>query len=448
MRSKRLGAAAMIIAVLGTLACGPGSPAEQQPAAQAAAVEGAMCAEHGVLEAICTKCNPKLIPVFQAKGDWCPEHGFPESICPICHPERGGKPAGDVGSDAAPADGTKVRLKSPDTARVAGITTMTAEASREGARLEVVATLSYDARKRAEVNARAAGVVRTLHVDVGEVVKAGAPLATIDSASVGTDRSRLAASSSRVRIAEQNHERETALERTGVSSQREVLDALQELEAARADRLGAVAALGAVGGGAHGSSYVLRSPLTGTVTGRQATIGHMVDLEEILFEIVDVSSMRAELEIPESELGLVRVGQAVTLVVDGLGERELAGRIDYIAPEIGRETRTAKARVILDNPDGALRANMFARARIALGAARPSVMISRDALQRAGAVPLAFVELAVGEYETRRVKVGRTDGDQVEILTGVKPGERVVIKGSFLLKTETLKGSIGAGCCE
>lgn len=48
----------------------------------------AMCSEHGVLEAVCTKCNPALAPIFKAKGDWCEEHGFPESFCPICHPER------------------------------------------------------------------------------------------------------------------------------------------------------------------------------------------------------------------------------------------------------------------------------------------------------------------------------------------------------------------------
>ena len=73
----------------------------------------------------------------------------------------------------------------------------------------------------------------------------------------------------------------------GVSSQKDVLEALQELEAAKAERAAGVAALGMVGGGAAGSGYVLRSPLAGTVTARRATIGHLVDTEEILFDIVD-----------------------------------------------------------------------------------------------------------------------------------------------------------------
>ncbi|MEO5727534.1 MAG: efflux RND transporter periplasmic adaptor subunit, partial [Byssovorax sp.] len=102
-----------------------------------AAVEGAICKEHGVLAAVCTRCNPKLIPVFKARGDWCSEHEFPESICPICHPERGGKPAADVSSDNAPTDGTRVKLRTGDTARLAGITTARATARQGGGGIPV-----------------------------------------------------------------------------------------------------------------------------------------------------------------------------------------------------------------------------------------------------------------------------------------------------------------------
>lgn len=203
----RVGALVVALAILAS-GCGDDKRARAGAAAgsgPAGAVAGAMCAEHGVPEAICTKCNPKLIPVFKAKGDWCEEHGFPESVCPICHPERGGQPTVAGPGDDAPADGTKVRMKSADAARIAGITTARPEARVGGARLEVVATIGYDARKRAEINARAPGVVRTLHVDVGDQVVAGAPLATIDSAAVGGERSRLAAAASRLRIAETNH---------------------------------------------------------------------------------------------------------------------------------------------------------------------------------------------------------------------------------------------------
>lgn len=436
--------------LLAAAACGDAEPkSTEKTEAKSSASEGAMCAEHGVLEAICTKCNPKLIAVFKAKGDYCEEHGFPMSVCPIHHPERGGRPATDVATDKAPPDGMKVRLKTQDTARLAGIKVVKAERRPGGERLDALATITYDATKWAQINARAAGVVREIKVDVGASVKAGAPIAVIESATVGADRSRLKAAASRVAIAETTYNREVELNKKGISAHKDVLAAQQELDTARAEQAAATAALGVVGGGASGSGYVLVAPIAGTVTKRNVTIGNMVAADErVLFEIVDTRAMRAEIEIPETELRRVRVGQDVVLTIDALRGIEVTGKIDYLAPDVARETRTIKARATLANPDGTLRANMFGHARIALGDAAESVVVPRAAVQRVGEVDLVFVKLAEGEYEVRRVKTGSRDGDRVEIIQGIKPDESIVTEGSFLLKTETLKGSIGAGCCE
>lgn len=413
----------------------------------ASAVEGAMCKEHGVLQALCTKCNPKLAAVFQAKGDWCEEHELPESICPICHPERGGKPAADVTSDGAPADGTKVKLKTKDTARLAGILTAKAVERQGGGGIPVTARIVYDALKVAEINARAPGVVRQLFVDVGAEVEKGARLAVIDSADVGADRSRLAGALSRLKAAEENLRREEQLEKEGLAARKSVLAAQQELDAARAERASLAASLAIVGASAGGSGgYTLTTPLAGIVTQRKATVGRLVGVEETLFEIVDVSSMWAELDVPEDDLPAVSLKQPVVIQVDGLAGRELKGEITYVAPAIDPATRTAKARVPLANPDGALRANMFGRARI-LAPSRTAVMVPRAAVQRARTVKLVFVRLADDQFEARRVELGAAEGDLVEVTKGVRPGEEVATEGSFLLKTETLKESIGAGCC-
>jgi cobalt-zinc-cadmium efflux system membrane fusion protein len=443
-----LSATALLCVVLVVPACGD----ERAPAAQASAATPAaegMCKEHKVLEAVCTKCNPRLIPVFQAKGDWCEEHGFPGSFCPICHPERGGRPPSDVSDDGAPPDGTRVRFKTREAAKLAGIATARAEARPGGARIEVVATMTYDATRRAEINARAAGVVRQLLADVGTKVAAGAPLARIESAAVGADRSRLTAAAARVRVATATHQRERELHARGLAAQKAVLAAEQELAAARAEQAAAAAAVGVLdrGGGSAGT-YTLRAPIAGTVIRRNASVGHMVGVEELLFEVVDTSSMWAEMEVPETELSLVAAGQAVTLTVDGLEGESLTGTIAYVAPEIEPKTRTASARVALANPGGRLRANMFARAQISLGKARASVLVPRVAVQRAGPVHLVFVKQAEDLFEARRVQTGLTQGDLVEVTKGIQSGEEVATTGSFLLKTETLKGSIGAGCCD
>lgn len=448
MRRFRLG---ILIAVVAAVpSCGD---KEAPPAAKAStatpAAEGAFCDEHGVLEAVCTKCNPKLIPVFQAKGDWCEEHGFPESFCPICHPERGGRPAVDVSSDGAPANGTKVRFRTKEAASLAGIEVVPAEKRPGGARLEAVATVTYDATRHAEVNARAPGVLEALRVDIGAVVEAGAPLATVKSAAVGADRSRLRAAQTRVEVAKAEYDRESALRDKGIASDKEVLAARREWEDAKAERAAGRAALGMVGtGGGNAGGYVLRAPLAGTVTARNATVGHMVDVDEVLFEIVDTRTMWVEIDLPEEELALVTTGQHAVFVLDAMPEREWSGTIGYIAPAVDPRTRTAKARVALDNPEGHLRANMYGRALIQLADARPTVMVPKEAVQRAAGATLVFVRLARDVFEARRVRVGLSEGNLVELLEGVAPGEPVATRGSFLLKTETLKGSIGAGCCD
>jgi len=438
-----------LVAAIALIGCKDGSsPDSAKPATAVAAREGEICAEHGVLETVCTKCNPKLIPVFQAKGDWCPEHGFPMSFCPVHHPELGGRPADDVKSDDAPPHGTKIRFKTKEAAQQAGIATMTAEQRPGGARLEANATIQYDATRRAEINARAPGVVRALKVDIGAKVAANAPLAVIESAQVSEDRSRLDAANARVIAAEANFKREDEMLKRGISAQRDVEIARQALDEAKASRAAAAASLGVVGARGGGSSYTLTSPLAGTVVRRAATIGHMVGVEEALFEVVDTRQMWVEVDVPETQLSHVVAGQNVSVTVENIPDRTFAGVIDYLAPEVDATTRTAKARAKLENPDGVLRANMFARAEIALAAARPAVMIPAAAVQRVKGIALVFVKLAPDQYETRRVKLGLTQGELVEITEGVKQGEAVVTRGGFLLKTETMKGAIGAGCCD
>jgi cobalt-zinc-cadmium efflux system membrane fusion protein len=168
----------------------------------------------------------------------------------------------------------------------------------------------------------------------------------------------------------------------------------------------------------------------------------------VLFQVVDTSTMWADLDVPENELGAVAPEQPVIITIDGIGGREFKGAVSFIAPAVDAHTRTSTARVPLENPDGVLRAGMFGQARIITKKARVSVMVPRSAVQRAKTVHVVFVRIANDHYETRRVETGATEGPLIELVSGVRSGEDVVTQGSFLLKTETLKESIGAGCCE
>ncbi len=417
------------------------------------------CTEHGVLEALCTKCNPALVAVFQAKGDWCAEHGFPESICPVCHPERGGRPAADVAIDEAPAHGLKVRFEGKETARLAGIGTAEAVEGPSDSSVVAVARIVYDATKVARATARAAGVVRSVHADVGDEVRDGAPLASIESAEVGADRARLAAAASREEAAKAAYDRESALKEKGISATKDVLAARDAWEAVRADHAALRAALGMIGADASPSRsdsadssemmrYIVSAPIRGVVSRRSAFAGQMVAADTPLFEVVDTSTMWAEIDVPEGDAPRLAVGQRVSIRVEGPGDRTFDGELIGVSPEVDAHTRTVRARALLANPDRALRANLLARARVATSRARLSVLVPRAAVQRAHGARLVFVRIDDDLYETRRVALGAAANDLVEVVAGVRPGERVVTEGSFLLKTETLKGSIGAGCCE
>jgi cobalt-zinc-cadmium efflux system membrane fusion protein len=414
----------------------------------AAPPEEGIC-EHGVLQAICTKCNPKLIAVFQAKGDWCPEHGFPMSVCPVHFPERRGRPAAQVAIDEAPASGTKVRFRTLEAAREAGIETVRALPGMAGAGVFATATLVADASNVAVVNARAAGVVRSIRADIGSRVGRGDPLAVLESSEIGENRSRLETARARATLAEAAYRREKDLYEKGVSALREVEEAERDLAAARAEVSAAAGALGMVGATSEGAgTYVLRAPIAGTVTRRAATVGTLVGTDLTLFEIVNTSNLWADIDVPEVHAPRVRVGQRVVLRVDGLPEREFQGEVRFVSPVIDPATRTARARASLENRDGALRANMYARARILDNENAASVLVPREAVQDAKGVQLVFVQLAPDAFEARRVRTVPAEGNQVAIASDVRPGERVVTTGSFLLKTETLKESIGAGCCE
>lgn len=443
---------ALLAVVLSLVACqkphehGDHDNHAQEPVTPASRADG-MC-QHGVLQAICTKCNPRLIPVFQAKGDFCKEHGFPESVCPVCHPERGGKPALSVEPDQAPADGLKLRFARADTAKLAGLAWTSAVTKATTDALTAPVRLTYDGTKLAHVNARAAGVVAELAVDVGARVKRGDRLIVIDSPEVGMGRARLEAASARVAAAKENLEREATLVKEGIATRKTILALEQEVAEALAEESAIRASLSVLGRGGTQGRYTLAAPLAGVVTERRVTIGKLVASDEVLLEIVDTSSMWADVEVAELDLPLVSRGQAVRLRFDGLGDREIEGKISYVAPSVDPHTQSAKARVPLENPDGMLRANMFGEARIARVARDAGVFVPETAVQRTAGVPFVFVRLAPREFETRRVKLGPASGALVRVESGVKAGEEVVTTGSFLLKTETSKENIGAGCCE
>jgi cobalt-zinc-cadmium efflux system membrane fusion protein len=421
------------------------TPSPPSSPAITAASDAAMCPEHGVLEAVCTKCNPRLAAVFQAKGDWCREHGFPESVCPKCKPDRNGRPA--VGVGTAAGESTRIRFVSGEVAPAVGITTV-----RPGRRVApplvtAPARVEHDPSRSAIVNARAAGVVRAVHVTIGSRVAAGDPLVTIESATVGADRSRLESARKRASVAAAAVARQRRLVTAGVLAVKDLQASEQELAAAKAE-VGALAASTGLVDRSTARSYDLTAPVAGTVVDRTATPGQLVDAGHPLLRIVDTTVVWAVIDVPELEIGRIAVGQAVSLAVEVLPGRTWRGKIASLAPEVDARTRTVAARMPLANPDGALRANMLGVGTVEVGAARPALLVPRSAVQRVREGWMVFERLSPDRFAGKAIRIEDSDADPVAVLSGLGEQDEVVTTGSFLLKTEVLKESIGAGCCE
>jgi cobalt-zinc-cadmium efflux system membrane fusion protein len=124
------------------------------------------------------------------------------------------------------------------------------------------------------------------------------------------------------------------------------------------------------------------------------------------------------------------------------------GAVDRVAASVELESRTVHTRIELPNPDRSLKAGVFLRAAIQIAPEHDAILVPQESVQRAEDCTLVFVKKADGLYEPVRVELGAASDGVVEVVKGLSPGMEVVTTGAFLLKTEILKGSIGAGCCE
>lgn len=447
----------MLLAATSLLAWAPGCSEKSQPPSPApslsvqakrAAASEPWCEEHGVPESKCTKCNPRLVAQFIEAGDYCREHGYPESVCPHCKPELVKAAGHEV--PVFPSPGTKVRLASPETEREAGIETVKLARRSFARSIEVLGQLQFNQNRLAKLSARGEALVVEVKVDLGDEVQRGQPLVVLASAGIGHDQSRLLAAKARLEAARSALGREQSLLESGISTRQSVEQAQTELAAAQGDHEAARAALRAAGAGETGAGgrYVLAAPFAGTVVARDALAGQSVSAGTPLIEVADLGTLWALLEVPEEAAASVRPGQKVTLRIEGAAGEPREGKLDRLAASVDSHTRAVRARVDLPNPDRSLRAGLFLRAKIELAAPREALLVPADAVQRAEGRALVFVRSATGEYDPVPVQLGARAEGEVEVLQGLWPGAEVVTTGAFLLKTELLKDSLGAGCTD
>jgi membrane fusion protein, heavy metal efflux system len=403
------------------------------------------CAEHFLYEDECFLCHPEL----KTKGDTgaqkqsggsvllCKEHGVTETECGICHPEL-------VGT-LKPGESAKVRLVAIDSATIAGVQIAAPTVGTIADGVECYAELTFNQNKLAQIAAPVGGIIQEVSADLGSKVEEKQAVAKIWSAAI-------AEAVAKAVLSHQTLEREQKLRADRVTSEK-------DLQQAEAEHRAACQQLRMLGFteeqidvlGANPQERVLmevRAPFAGEIVERTAVRGALVEVGKPLFTIADRSTMWATLNIPEAALIRVKVGQMVELRVESLPGQAFVGKLTWIGAEVDEKSRMARARVEVANPDGLLKARMFAQARILTRSAEGALLLPNSAIQRIGGKDFVFVKLTEDLFDARVVRLGARFNGKVEIVAGLKSQELVAVNHAFPLKSAFLISRLGAGCAD
>jgi len=178
--------------------------------------------------------------------------------------------------------------------------------------------------------------------------------------------------------------------------------------------------------------FSLNSPIAGTVIERNATVGASVGTDANLFKIIDLSRVWIDANVFEKDLARVRMGQEVKVNLPALPGSTYTGRVILIDSVVDPETRTIKVRTEVANPDSRLKPDMFANVEIVTDLNRSAISIPQTAVLNDGGKTVVFVAEGNG-YQKREVHTGIQNGDRLEIVEGLSAGEKVVVKGNYLL---------------
>jgi len=363
------------------------------------------------------------------------------------------KPAATTPAAAAPHEEAANTVEvDQEMLRDLRLTTRAVESRTGGDLVMLLGELAVDQSTYAEVGAPVAARVTRLLVNAGDAVRRGHALAELTSPELGRERAEYLSLSARLRLAEVTLERKRGLAAEKIAPLREVQEAESaagEARAAlRASRV-AIAAFGVEppaedGDAASSSSFVLRAPVSGSVIERNAVVGQMLDPASPAFRIGNLSTLWLTVHAFERDAVRIRQGVEARLAFPALPGQDFAGKVTVVGRHVERESRTVPVRIDLGNRTNLLRPGMSATATLPVGDTGAAILtVPVASLQRVRNEWCVFLPKDANHFEIRRIGRGRDLGTEVEILSGLKTGETIVVDGAFLLKAQAEKGEAG-----
>ena len=323
---------------------------------------------------------------------------------------------GGKGPDEGP--GT-IRI-SPDVVNNLGVRTAIVSYKSLHTEINTVGYVAYDEDKLVHIHPRVQGWIEKLYVKaIGDPVKKGQPLYEIYSPELVNAQEELLLAldrkNSRLISAAENRLSALQLPKSSIVKLKKTKKVQQTI--------------------------TFYSPQNGVVENLKIREGFYVKPGSTLMSIGDLSEVWVEAEVFERQAGQVKTGTPVTMTLDYLPGKTWQGKVDYIYPTLDAKTRTVKVRLRFKNEEGEFKPNMFAQIAIHTTGDEQALLIPKEALIRTGNQDRVVLALGEGSFKSVAVSVGRYDSESVEILEGVRDGEKVVSSAQFLLDSESSKSS-------
>ena len=296
-------------------------------------------------------------------------------------------------------------------------------------KIRTVGTVGYDERGFTQVTLKTSGWIRKVFVDsIGRPVRKGEPLFTVYSPDLlATQDEYLLAVKMQGQLAESPLDEAKANADALVASARERLRLwdVTDSQIAALERRGQADPV-----------LTIYAPSSGIVMKREALPGKYVEPGVTLYEIADLSTIWIHADIYESEVAHAKVGQPATVTFAAYPAETFSGKVAYVYPTLNTEARTVRVRVEFTNPKLKLKPGMYGNVTLQTDAVK-TLVVPKDAVLNTGLRQLVFMDRGQGRYEPTLVKLGRRSQDSVEVMEGLKEGDRIVTSANFLLDAES-----------